>query len=157
MNSGLYLLLVKLTAPVCLQAGALGRFACAPGWYIYVGSARRNLRQRVSRHLSRPKRVRWHIDSLTRAAAARPLGAVLVPGREWTECALNQAVGHRFGNTAPIPGFGASDCRAGCAAHLWFSRRRVTLSSLVQPHAGGVIFSPRTPAGVRPRETRVRG
>ena len=135
VNSGLYVLLIRLTAPVRLRVGALGRIQLAPGWYQYTGSARRNLRQRVVRHLSARKRRRWHIDYLTSAGAARPLGALLVSGQDAAECALNQTVGSLVGHAAPAPRFGASDCRAGCPAHLWYSSREVTFASLVRRHS----------------------
>ena len=127
LDSGLYVLLLELERPLALKEGALGRVAFPAGWYLYTGSARRGLSKRVARHLARKKAVRWHIDRLTTEPAVRPLGALLFPPDGLGECALHQAVGRLIGGTAPVPGFGSSDCRARCPAHLWHSARPVSL------------------------------
>lgn len=82
-----------------------------PGWYVYTGSAKRHLEARVRRHLRREKTRRWHIDWLLGRREAR---VVHVRLSTLGECELNAATGGQI----LIPGFGASDCRAGCASHL---------------------------------------
>jgi Uri superfamily endonuclease len=125
--SGLYVLRLELLDAVAFRVGALGRFELAAGWYLYTGSAQRNLQQRVQRHLAGPAVRRWHIDYLTTSPWVRPRGAVLVgPG---SECWLNRAIG-RLAPHAPVPGFGASDCRHGCPAHLWYAPERVPLATI---------------------------
>lgn len=91
--------------------GALGEFDLAAGTYIYTGSARRNPAARVARHLAREKRLRWHVDWLLAHPAARVTEVRWFTG---AECAVNRATPGEL----PVPGFGASDCRAGCGAHL---------------------------------------
>lgn len=140
MDSGLYSISIHMSRPVYVQVGALGSFSVSPGWYVYTGSASKNLQKRVERHLSPKNKLRWHIDYLTATAAAKPIGAVLVPDGLLTQCELNQKVGNLMGNRAPIPGFGASDCRSGCPAHLWFSPKRVALEILCRVHAKAVVF-----------------
>ncbi len=129
-NSGLYVLLIFLEADCTLAVGALGEFRLPGGQYLYCGSARSNLRQRVARHLSSRKAIRWHIDHLTSAAPAVLQGALFLDARGLSECALNRAVGALAGAHAPVPRFGASDCRSGCAAHLWRTSHRLTLENL---------------------------
>jgi Uri superfamily endonuclease len=136
-DGGLYLLLVHVVAAVDARIGRLGTFALCPGLYIYVGSACRGLTKRVARHERRKKPLRWHIDYLTTLPQASVVASVLIrpvqkqlgadpqaqpDGRRATdpECRLNQWVGRVLEAGVPIPGFGASDCRAGCPAHLWF-------------------------------------
>lgn len=34
------------------------------GYYVYIGSAMNNLESRVKRHLSKSKKLHWHIDYL---------------------------------------------------------------------------------------------
>lgn len=138
-DSGLYLLLLGLETPAALRIGALGVFTLPAGRYLYTGSARRGLRARVSRHLSPDKALRWHIDYLTTAPGANCVGAVAFPvvypggvGRKTlSECELNRRAGVLAGQEAPVPGFGASDCRSGCPAHLWYTGRHLTLDDLV--------------------------
>ncbi|MGB0721771.1 MAG: GIY-YIG nuclease family protein [Gammaproteobacteria bacterium] len=106
-----YQLHIELSADVEVKVGRLGCFLFRAGRYVYTGSARRNLEARVARHLRRDKTLRWHIDYLL----ARPEARVLrVERSNRNECAWNQSV---HGKPA-APGFGASDCRAGCGAHL---------------------------------------
>ncbi len=130
MDGGLYLLLLRLRSQERVTVGALGSFVIEPGWYVYAGSARRYLRQRIARHLAPMKQVRWHIDYLTMLEAISAVGAVLV--QDATECALNQKVGHIAGTTTPIPGFGSSDCKERCPAHLWFSDDQIALPELAR-------------------------
>lgn len=145
-DSGLYILLLELEVSTALRIGALGTFTLPAGRYLYTGSARRGLKARVARHLSPEKTPRWHIDYLTTAPRTSPIGAVAFPvtltvtlsvalsggdGKgTLSECELNRRAGVLAGGMAPVPGFGASDCRAGCAAHLWYTGRRLSLHHL---------------------------
>jgi len=106
-----YQLHIRLERQVTVQVGKLGRFVFAPGRYIYTGSAKRNMDARISRHLKRDKALRWHIDYLLTQAGAE---VVQVERGNTPECQLNQATS----GSIPAPGFGASDCKAGCGSHL---------------------------------------
>jgi len=111
---GAYLLAIKLDRPRPVRlAGADATLG--PGWYAYAGSARGpgGIAARAGRHLRAAKAVRWHVDRLTEAAAA--LGALAYPGE--IECSLATAMRRHPRVHMPLPGFGASDCRA-CTAHL---------------------------------------
>jgi len=106
-----YQLHIRVPCPVRIQVGRLGMFNFPEGDYLYTGSARRGLVARVARHLRREKRCRWHIDYLL----THPGVTVRhVTYSDMAECDLNRA----SGGTIPVPGFGASDCRAGCGSHL---------------------------------------
>lgn len=61
---------------------------------------------------------------------------VLVPWAEWNEHSLSDAVGARLAHTTPIAGSSAADCHAGCAAHLWYSSRPITLLQVAQAVSG---------------------
>lgn len=67
VRRGTYILVVRLDSPRDLRVGALGDIRFDAGTYIYAGSAMGGLDQRLSRHLSREKTIRWHIDYLTTA------------------------------------------------------------------------------------------
>jgi Uri superfamily endonuclease len=118
-NKGMYVLVFEITGDVRVGVGALGEFDLEAGLYAYVGSARQYLRQRVERHMRREKPTRWHIDYLTTCEASQPRRALLFGQDEVTECGLSQQLGDFEQVSAPIEGFGASDCDAGCRAHLW--------------------------------------
>lgn len=106
-----YQLYIHLRRPCRIQAGCLPAQRIPAGWYIYTGSARRNLRARVERHLRRDKPRRWHIDWLLTRAEAR---VVHVRLSATPECTANAAIGGQV----LIAGFGASDCHAACGSHL---------------------------------------
>lgn len=106
-----YQLLIEVTEPVRVSVGRLGLCDFPVGLYVYTGSARRNLEARVNRHLSETKKMHWHIDYLL-AAEGVTVREVLRHGA--AECVVNQ----RLDGVIPVPGFGASDCRAGCISHL---------------------------------------
>ncbi len=59
-----YLLLIEVEEELLLTIGKLGTFRFKPGFYLYVGSARKNLPARINRHLSQNKKLHWHIDYL---------------------------------------------------------------------------------------------
>lgn len=106
-----YQLVIDVAREVTVRVGRLGVFRFPPGRYVYTGSAKRNLEARIARHLSADKRLRWHVDYLL---AAPGVAVVAVRRSRRPECELNRAT--RGG--IPVPGFGASDCRAGCGSHL---------------------------------------
>ena len=135
-NGGLYHLVIDLSEGCVLTVGALGRIGFRRGSYLYTGSAKRGLNQRIARHLSRHKRCRWHIDALTSAA---PVSVLLIdPSWLWTECERNRMVQALPGATVPIPGFGASDCR--CRSHLTYFAGRPTRRQLSVLAGGHGIY-----------------
>lgn len=117
-----YRLRIRLSAPLSVTVGRLGTFLFPAGDYVYTGSARRNFEARVARHCrcgtaERPKPLRWHIDYLLAWDEATVLA---VERLTVAECAANRAVG----GAVVAPGFGASDCKAGCVSHLRYLGER---------------------------------
>lgn len=104
-------MLIEVARPVRVTIGRFGSIRFAAGRYIYTGSARRNFEARVARHLRQEKTLRWHIDYLLAAPGVRVAGV-----RRYVEdeCTINRTTP----GSVPLPGFGASDCRAGCGSHL---------------------------------------
>jgi Uri superfamily endonuclease len=88
------------------------------GDYIYVGSAfgPGGLRTRLGRHLRGDGHPHWHIDTLR--AAASVVGYVFAIADQPVECRWSQALAALPQARIPAPGFGSSDCRSGCQAHL---------------------------------------
>jgi Uri superfamily endonuclease len=126
-DRGAYCLLIRLGQASAATIGRLGRFRFPAGYYVYTGSALRNLAARVARHQRQAKRLRWHIDYLLALPAARILGCFPYVAESRQECEINQAVQRMRGAQVPAPGFGSSDCRSGCPAHLTYFRRRPRL------------------------------
>lgn len=111
-----YRLFIRLRRACRIAPGCLGRHRLPAGWYVYTGSARRNLPARVRRHLAGAGARRWHIDWLLARAEASVRWVELHAA---PECRVNAATG----GSVPVPGFGASDCRAGCGSHLRYLGR----------------------------------
>jgi len=106
-----YQLFIEVTAAVRVSVGRLGTYDFPAGRYVYTGSALRNFEARITRHLSAAKKMHWHIDYLLAAPGVRVLK---VRRSIKEECAVNQSTR----GSVLVPGFGASDCRAGCSSHL---------------------------------------
>jgi sugar fermentation stimulation protein A len=132
-NAGCYLLLLHLENDLRMRVGALGEMEFRAGYYIYVGRARKNLRQRVARHLAAPVRLRWHIDYLRREGTI--IEVCLVPTLE--ECALARELFSKSGFEV-IRGFGSCDC--GCRGHLIHTLSKPVLRSY------GPVFAVKDPA-----------
>ena len=106
-----YQLLIRVKKLVDISIGKLGPCEFPAGEYIYTGSGKRTIEARVSRHFSRPKKLRWHIDSLLSASE------VHISGVTWSEVAECALILKTAGEIL-IPRFGATDCRNGCVSHL---------------------------------------
>ena len=115
-DSGSYLLILRLPRARRIEVGGLGSVLLRRGYYVYVGSAMRNLSARVARHVRLRKTVRWHIDYLRREA----LDVVALPIRssQRQECGVATALSSIL-ESGPDR-FGSSDC--ACPTHLLWAR-----------------------------------
>ncbi len=106
-----YQLIIDIRETIEVEVGRLGAFVFPAGRYVYTGSARRGLQQRLERHRRRNKKAQWHIDYLLQRQEAQ-----IVDVRTFAEeeCLINS----RQEGCVIVPGFGASDCRSGCKSHL---------------------------------------
>jgi len=108
-----YQLRFILKQTLILEIGKLGRFKFPAGEYVYTGSAKRNIDARISRHLSKRKKLRWHIDYLLATSYAR---IIRVDVFDIEECVVNQETEGEI----LVPRFGATDCKNDCGSHLKF-------------------------------------
>lgn len=123
--AGAYVLVVSLPAPLAVRLGGAAPARLPAGRYLYCGSAYGpgGLRARLTRHFRTDKTIRWHIDQLTTEAVV--LGAWALAGRDECDCVRRLDF-----LSAPIDGFGASDCLQ-CRSHLLHWPRRVSRKRLV--------------------------
>ncbi len=112
-DSGSYMLILHLKKDQRIRIGQLGEVPFNKGYYLYVGSAMKNLNKRIERHRRRRKKLFWHIDYLREHAEF----CAALPVRTGTplECEIAEKMNDI--SDWPIPGFGASDCK--CSAHLF--------------------------------------
>lgn len=55
-DSGVYMMVLELPAEMTVSFGAKGELLCPKGYYVYVGSAKKNLAARIERHKRKRKR-----------------------------------------------------------------------------------------------------
>ncbi len=115
-DRGAYLVILKAQGPVTFEAGALGEISIKPGYYIYIGSALKNLSKRINRHKKISKKKHWHIDYLREKTEFH----IALPIRNSgdIECLLAEALKEQTENITP--GFGTSDC--SCHSHLYWTK-----------------------------------
>ncbi len=129
--TGTYALFFRLPAPLSVRAGRLGDVTLPAGWLVYAGSALGpgGLRARLRRHLAADKRPHWHIDALT-LRHPPDFWLARADGRR-RECEWAQQLAAHPAATLPAPGFGSSDCKQGCHAHLIAFPPHVALETLL--------------------------
>ena len=111
---GIYVLIIRLNKDAAVNIGALGKITFKKGLYAYVGSAQKNLEQRVQRHLRKEKKKFWHIDYLLDSDAARIVKVLHKQAGKAEECRLADDLSL---TSEPVIGFGCSDCH--CKSHIF--------------------------------------
>ena len=111
---GIYVLIIHLENNITVNIGALGKITFKKGLYAYVGSAQKNLEQRVQRHLRKEKKKFWHIDYLLESGAVRIVKVLHKQAGKAEECRLAKNLSL---TSEPVIGFGCSDCH--CKSHLF--------------------------------------
>ncbi|MCW4005125.1 MAG: GIY-YIG nuclease family protein [Candidatus Bathyarchaeota archaeon] len=127
---GIYTLLIQVGRDVTLKIGALGEKTFVEGLYVYVGSAQRNLRQRVERHLRKEKRLFWHIDYLLNDECVEVVKVFYMRGDKAQECQVAKQIAQA---NESVLGFGCSDC--SCKSHLFRVHNKISMPSM-----SGVIW-----------------
>ena len=113
-DSGAYLLLIHMAEEKQINVGSRGYLTFKKGFYVYTGSAKRNLSKRIARHKRKRKRKHWHIDFLVEEAAA--VTPVQIISSDSLECDLAKSL-HIIADLT-VQDFGSSDCR--CQGHLFY-------------------------------------
>lgn len=114
--AGAYILILFNPKKRRIKVGKLGLMDFAKGYYFYVGSGMKNLEQRVLRHQRKSKKIKWHIDYITRKF--KFIDAKLFSSSKRLECQIAEILGK---NLLMIKDFGCSDCH--CKSHLFYSRK----------------------------------
>lgn len=112
--NAIYVLIIHLEKSCTIKVGALGDIFFDKGFYAYVGSAQTNFHQRVNRHLSKEKRLFWHIDYLLNSQNSKINKILYKSDKKIEECNVAKIIG-KFGKK--ISKFGSSDC--DCNSHLF--------------------------------------
>lgn len=122
-TSGVYTLLLFVTQEVNITIGKLGQQKFPNGYYTYTGSALGKgepLKNRISRHLKKEKRLFWHIDYLLENKNVSVKAIITAESKEKIECKVNRYLKNSSSAKILVNGFGASDCKNNCGGHLLY-------------------------------------
>tara|TARA_Y100001960_G_C14314298_1_gene652271 strand:+ start:140 stop:508 length:369 start_codon:yes stop_codon:yes gene_type:complete len=111
-----YQIFIILQSNINLIIGKLGLFNFPKGLYIYTGSSKKNINQRIARHCRSKEKLFWHIDYFLEN---KNTNIIKIKKSSINECVLNKKL---YGKTI-VPGFGSSDCNNKCKSHLKFFLR----------------------------------
>tara|TARA_B100001248_G_C26973808_1_gene271432 strand:- start:101 stop:490 length:390 start_codon:yes stop_codon:yes gene_type:complete len=124
-----YQLFINVKKEINLKVGKLGKFIFPVRYYVYTGSAKKNIDKRIQRHLYKKKKLHWHIDYLLNNDAVEIIDTMK---SQMTECNLNK----KTTGTIIIDGFGSSDCNLSCVSHLKYEKN-IALAELSANALGG--------------------
>jgi Uri superfamily endonuclease len=130
VSRGTYALQLAVLRAQPISVGRLGQYHVPAGDYFYIGSAHGagGLRARVGRHLRGDGALHWHIDYLRAVVEVQVVFYTVADNQ--VECMWSQALAQLPRAFIPVPRFGSSDCRSGCAAHLIAFSQRTRLASI---------------------------
>lgn len=107
------MIVLRLEAPQTIAVGSLGPVPFAEGYYVYVGSAKKNLDQCMAHHRALRKKMHWHMDYLRKETDF--VGAIPIRTCDDLEHDLARALSEIA--DWDVPEFGCSDCH--CRSHLF--------------------------------------
>ena len=118
---GVYVLIIEIPQEIIIDVGSRKSLVFSKGHWVYIGSAQgttsTNLEHRLKRHFSTSKKIHWHIDYLLSDHVILQ-DAVWATTDQPMECRVVQnLIQTNHFELGPL-GFGASDCKSKCGAHL---------------------------------------
>lgn len=114
-----YCLIIQLSQDSTIKVGKLGEMDFKKGYYVYVGSALNSIDSRVRRHLSKEKKLFWHIDYLLNSPNSDVKEVILERSPEKWECDVAMEISKKGTSTDK---FGCSDCK--CSSHLFYFEKK---------------------------------
>lgn len=113
-DRGCYILLIKLETNMTIPSGSLGDVTFKAGFFLYIGSGKKNLSGIVNRHLRKRKNIQRRVDYLIQAAEWVK-GFPVYTDKD-LECSIAQQISRLA--SEKIPHFGTSAC--DCGSHLFY-------------------------------------
>jgi len=127
MNSGIYFLLIRNDKGQLLKIKNKDCFF-RRGFYVYVGSAQKNLKQRIERHLRKEKKKHWHIDYLLEFA--KIIEVKIITNRQKEKEQLYAEKWIKKADFIPARKFGASDSKAETHLTGFKTKKKIINSNL---------------------------
>ncbi len=112
-DGGSYIIIYQLKKNVRMEVGEAGMIYFRSGFYLYVGSAKKGLKERLSRHRRKIKKLHWHIDYLAQKASF--FREIPIRTRDDIECEIAKEL---RSISREVDNFGSSDCE--CTSHLFY-------------------------------------
>ncbi|MCF6270942.1 MAG: GIY-YIG nuclease family protein [Melioribacteraceae bacterium] len=124
-DKGIYILELFAEKDFSISAKKFIGFTFPKGYYYYVGSAQKNLKSRIARHLRRKKKVHWHIDHLTTHNSVKTLNSFIIPEAEKIiEAEIANNFVNYFDAQIIVEGFGNSDTKE-TKTHLYYKKGKI--------------------------------
>ncbi len=131
---GVYVLIIKVKQQTGIKIESLGAVDFAPGTWVYVGSAMgdgsTSLENRLGRHFREEKTVYWHIDHLL-DEDTEVAKAIWAQTMNHLECEVARSLASSNEFVPGQKGFGSSDCKSGCIAHLFMHHNSKSVDDVV--------------------------
>ncbi len=142
INCGIYLLEIKILQKFSIEIGKFGKVTFEKGFYYYIGSAQKNLHQRILRHIRKSKKLHWHIDYLNSENNSKIENIFIFPNYPKNEeCLLVDSLEKNFHQSHKVKKFGNSDC-IKCVSHLLFNKKKIDYNHLFSLYQSTVLFIP---------------
>lgn len=122
-----YILFINVKKNLGVRIGALGVKFFPKGYYMYIGSGRKYLMDRLKRHLRMTKTKYWHIDYLL---SKRDVNISDIFVSEKKENQLVKKAEKTKGVEPHLNKFGASDTKN--ITHLFYIKSRSSLKKLMK-------------------------
>jgi len=142
VNSGIYILEILARKQFHVAIKKFSEREFNYGYYYYVGSAQKNLRQRLTRHIKKGKTIHWHIDHITSVRSNNIKNIFLLKGADKD---LEYELANYFENgmklDSSIKNFGNSDSNCS-STHLFYSKTKIDYNHLFSLYQSMVRLIP---------------
>ena len=127
-NKGIYILELFANKNFQISAKKFIGVTFPKGYYYYIGSAQKNLKSRIDRHLRKEKIIHWHIDHLTTHNSIKVINSFIIPEAEKTlEAEIANNFEKYFNAKIIVEGFGNSDAKE-TKTHLFYKSESIPFS-----------------------------
>lgn len=122
-----YILFIRIKRYIKARIGARGVEEFAAGYYMYIGSGKKNLMERIKRHLKMRKKKFWHIDYIL---TKKDVSIIDIFVSEKTESQIVNRV-LNLNSVKPFDRrFGASDTVN--ITHLFYLKNKATINKIMK-------------------------
>lgn len=142
INSGIYILEIYAAKPFNVSIKKFSDREFKTGYYYYVGSAQKNLKQRLLRHFKKDKKIHWHIDHITTLETNNLRSLFVIKGAEKDfECEIANYFENKMMLDSSIKNFGNSDSTCS-STHLFYSKKTMNYNHLFSLYQSMVRLIP---------------